>query len=59
MSTVGWGSFSVRLGFHGVFGSWLSGPLSHLLVVFIYCTGLGFSVGQGPRVLAWGWRDGL
>ena len=41
VSTVGWGCFSFRLGFRGVFGSWLSGPWSHLLVVSTHSTGRG------------------
>jgi len=43
VSTVGWESFSFRLGFcRGCFGLWLSGPLSHLLVVFTHSNGRGF-----------------
>ena len=36
------GMFSFRLGFRGVFGSSLSGPLSHFLVVSTHSTGRGF-----------------
>jgi len=49
VSTVGWGCFSFRLGFRGVFGSWLSGPLSHLLVVSTHSTGRGFLCRAGSE----------
>ena len=49
MSTVGWGCFSFRLGFRGVFGSWLSGPLSHLLVVSTHSTRRSFLCWAGSE----------
>ena len=57
------GMFSFRLGFGGVFGSWLSGRLSHLLVVFTHSTGRrllcragseGFSLGIAGWTLVGG-----
>ena len=49
VSTVGWGCFSFRLGSRGVFGSWLSGPLSYLLVVSTHSTGRGFLCRAGSE----------
>jgi len=49
VSTVGWGSFSFRLGFCGVFGSWLASPLSYLIVVFTHSTGRGFLCRAGSE----------
>jgi len=49
VSTVGWEFFSFRLGFRRVLGSFLSGPLSHLLLVVTQSTGRGFLCRPGPE----------
>jgi len=59
VSTVGWGCFSFRLVLRRflVRGS----QVRFLISLWFLPIVLGgvFSVGQGQRVLAWGWRDGL
>ena len=50
VSTVGWGCFSFRLGFRGVFfGPRLSGVFSHLLVVSTHSTGRRFPCRAGSE----------
>jgi len=61
VSTVGWRCFSFRLGFRGgywfmAFRPMVSSPCSFYP---LYRAGDSFCVGQGQRVLAWGWREGV
>jgi len=55
---VGWVCFSFKVGFH--VGFLISGFQAHFRISFrflpIVLSG-GFSVGQGPRALAWRWRE--
>ena len=54
MSTVGWDVFLLGQAFAGVIGSWLSGPVSHLLVVSTHSTGRGFLCRAGSEGVSLG-----
>ena len=60
VSTVSWGSFSFRLGFRrGFLDRGFQARFLISLKFLPIVPGEVFSVGQGRRVLAGRWRDGL